>query len=236
MNNNYEFNADNTDPDAVVCGSTELFRLTPSGEISDFGGIDGSATPGVGAGGLYGAGFGITLDPHGAVWVSNFGFQGTNCPNEATQLFVSVSQFSAHGIAQSPDGDPPNNVPGGYRGHDDIIQAPQGIKSDQRGNIWVANCATDSVVALNSDGAVLDTVAYAEGINHPMGIASDSFGNLWVANAGVMNPPCPAVLAEEDIGEDGGLNEKASVTLIDQSNGAPVATTYGISRSRSKRR
>lgn len=77
MNNNYEFNADNTDPDAVVCGSTELFRLTPSGEISDFGGIDGSATPGVGAGGLYGAGFGITLDPHGAVCVSNFGFQGT---------------------------------------------------------------------------------------------------------------------------------------------------------------
>ena len=31
---------------------------------------------GVGAGGLYGAGFGIAIDPKENVWVSNFGFQG----------------------------------------------------------------------------------------------------------------------------------------------------------------
>ncbi len=30
-------------------------------------------------GGLYGAGFGITLDPDGNVWVGNFGFQGSGC-------------------------------------------------------------------------------------------------------------------------------------------------------------
>jgi hypothetical protein len=58
-----------------------------------------------------------------------------------------------------------------------------------------------------------------------MGIAADSFGNLWVANAGVMNPPCPAILPEPEIGDTGSANENASVTLIDN-RGQINVTTY----------
>jgi streptogramin lyase len=274
VNNNYAFNTENADlPDVVVCGSTEVFKLTPTGDITDFGGIDNSPKPGDGAGGLYGAGFGITLDPDGFVWVSNFGFQGTNCPYEPTDLFRSVSQFKPDGVPLSPDGDPTINQPGGYQGHDNVIQAPQGIKSDQNGNIWMANCATDSVtrfqhgnpsalgypqsdnftnigvqhpfdiafdtaghawvtsngnssvVELDTEGKPIDSVS--DGVDRPMGIASDSFGNLWVADAGVMNPPCPGAPSEENVGDDGGLNERAAATLIDQRSGVPVVTTFG---------
>jgi hypothetical protein len=69
VNNKYVFNSDSTAP---VCGSTTFFKMTPTGDTTAFGGIDGS---GVGAGGLYGAGFGITLDPRFNVWITNFGFQ-----------------------------------------------------------------------------------------------------------------------------------------------------------------
>ncbi|MCP4044997.1 MAG: hypothetical protein GY732_03295, partial [Gammaproteobacteria bacterium] len=82
---NYAYSSDPTD---VVCGSTKLVKLTPTGDAapgSPFGGDD-TLMDGVDAGGLYGAGFGIAIDPKENVWVSNFGFQGRgdappSCPN-----------------------------------------------------------------------------------------------------------------------------------------------------------
>jgi hypothetical protein len=84
------------------------------------------------------------VDPKGAVWVTNFGFQTADCTNTATDLFVSVSKFNADGEALSPDGDPASNIAGGYLG-DGNIGAPQGVLSDRGGNVWLANCYTDSV-------------------------------------------------------------------------------------------
>src|SRR5262249_32370641 len=96
ITNNYDFDID---PLGQVCGSNKLLALTPTG-----GSLAGAPFHG---GGLYGAGYGITLDPDGNVWVGNFGFQGATCPLPAppSALSMSVSEFGPDGTALSrPDG------------------------------------------------------------------------------------------------------------------------------------
>jgi len=84
--NNYIFQLDPLDPEGRVCGDDHLLRFKPTGE--DFPGAPYQG------GGLYGAGYGITLDPHGNVWVGNFAFQGANCPLDPDELSQSVSEFA----------------------------------------------------------------------------------------------------------------------------------------------
>ena len=72
VTNNFTFSPD---PAARVCGSNLLLRFTPTGQY-----VPGSPYAG---GGLDGAGFGITIDPKGDVWVGNFGFASPDCPHTA---------------------------------------------------------------------------------------------------------------------------------------------------------
>ncbi len=94
-------------------------------------------------GGLSGAGFGITLDPRGRVWVGNFGFEAPACdgllpPDPAHKIPAthdSVSLFR-------PDGTPISSAEGFTKGH---IWWPQATVSDPKGNVWVANCGNDTL-------------------------------------------------------------------------------------------
>jgi len=284
INNNFEFSLDQN-PVPPLCGSTKVFKLTPTGGSAPgapYGGVDGS---GENAGGLYGAGFGIGVAPDNSAWVSGFGFKGPECAEDPEKLAVSVSQFSADGTRLStPDGDPTTNTAGGY-GYDgagNILQ-PQGIKSDLEGTIWVANCAaqpvsgssemvsivtrfpqgdpdkvefyafpdqefskpfdvaidhqrhvwvtgngTSNVLELDQNGVQVGDYIMGDNIKRPMGIATDSGGNLWIADAGLPNPPCPAVLSEDDtIGSDGSINTAAAVTLIRHKGEQRTVTTFG---------
>jgi hypothetical protein len=284
VNNNYAYGSS---PDVVECGSTRLIKLTPTGGTptgAPYGGND-VTQDGVGAGGLYGAGFGIAVDPKDHVWVTSFGFQGQrlfanspkpDCANMAEVLAVSVSKFDRKGRAISPDGNPSANVPGGYPGPGAMKQ-PQGVKSDRRGDIWIAGCVdgtvtrfrggrpqradfmkvsdspkvdvfdkgfdvaidgrghawvtgngSSSVVEINRKFKVVTNLS--KGFDRPMGIASDSAGHLWVADAGLPNPPCPPALAGDpsaSIGDDGGKNVLAAVTLIDTTGDEPTTTRFG---------
>ena len=92
-------------------------RFTPTGQ-------DAPGAPYEG-GGLYGAGYGITLDPDGNVWVGNFGFQGSNCPLDLMELSKSVSKFSGEGVALSPDAT--DDDPGGFMGAGNTINQPRGL-------------------------------------------------------------------------------------------------------------
>ena len=123
VTNNYTFSSDG---DAVVCGSKVLLRFTPTGQYFPNSPYTG--------GGLSGAGYGITLDPTGNVWVGNFGFSSPACMTPPPHN--SVSKFSADGTAQSPDDT-------GYT--QGAIDWPQGTVSDQKGNIWIANCGNGIV-------------------------------------------------------------------------------------------
>lgn len=283
INNNFQF-SDKQTPQPPLCGSTKVYKLTPTGENvpgSPFGSTDGS---GIGSGGLYGAGFGIAVGPENSAWITNFGFKTPNCPENPELLAVSVSRFSPKGERLSlPDGEPVTNTPGGY-GYDGAghILQPQGIVSDLAGNIWVANCSslpvpgtnrmvsnitrfplgdpdrvenylfpvdefdkpfdvaidhqrhvwitgngTGSVLELDHNGVKVGDYITGDHIKRPMGIAADSEGNLWFADAGLPNPPCPAVLSEDDvIGSDGSSNTAAAVTLIRHLGEKREVTTF----------
>jgi hypothetical protein len=189
VNNNYEFSLD-VNPDPPVCGSTKVIKLTPTGGSAPgapYGGMDGPNS-GDGAGGLYGAGFGIGVDPDENVWISSFGFQGATCTNDAEALFISVSKFSPEGDTLSfPDGDPANDVPGGFGsglGSAADISAPQGIVSDKDGSIWIANCANDSVTKLPLGDPVTSENYPDTGLLKPFDIAFDHNGHAWVTGNG----------------------------------------------------
>ena len=175
--NNYTFNLD---PLGHVCGDDHLLKFTPTGEA-----FPGAPYQG---GGLYGAGFGITLDHNGDVWVGNFGFTGTKCPvppggnDNQELLWNSVSKFSSDGNAISPDGDLTVNpvIPGGYLSDEDA--RPQGMVSDKKGNVWVANCESASITKFVNGNPKQRKVFSNFGLDKPFDIAIDPMGNAWVTS------------------------------------------------------
>ncbi len=159
--------------DTVACAGRRLVKFLPSGQPAP-------GTPYFG-GGLSGAGYGITLDPDGHVWVGNFGFQDPPCFRDLVQRarHNSVSEFRPNGRAVSG--------PRGYR--DGNISWPQGTISDTKGNIWIANCGNDSVT-MYPDGDPGEAVNIPLGPTprprdpqmKPFGLAPDAAGNIWVVN------------------------------------------------------
>ncbi len=156
--NDYIYNGDNLQPS---CAGDTLSKLTPTGE-------DAPGAPYSG-GGLNGAGFGITIDPFGDVWVGNFGFAGKGCTDPPPPS-NSASQFHADGTAVSPET--------GYT--QGPISFPQGTVSDQKGNIWFASCGSASVTEFQK-GNPNDSKNFKDiGLDTPFAVAIDNEGNAWV--------------------------------------------------------
>jgi sugar lactone lactonase YvrE len=95
-------------------------------------------------GGLSGAGFGISIDPRGRIWVGNFGFEAPACTmlddplRKVPATHDSVSAFR-------PDGSPIS----GFEGFTDgLMWWPQATVPDRKGNVWVANCGNDTVTLI----------------------------------------------------------------------------------------
>lgn len=152
-------------PKTNVCPGKLVFKFTPTGQT-----FPGSP---YGGGGIEGVGFGITFDPNGRLWLGNFGFQSPVCaegPDAASNDSVSLLRA---------DGKPLSPAKGFTAGQ---ISWPQGTASDQRGNIWIANCGNDSVTiypngdpkrARNLHGRSL-------GLDKPFDVAIDGRGRAWV--------------------------------------------------------
>lgn len=182
--NNYIFQLDPLDPGGNVCGGTQLLALTPTGDDLPGAPFDG--------GGVYGAGYGVGIDPDGHIWVGNFGFQGTNCPLDFNELSRTVSEFAADGTAISPDsqGNGMGEDHGGYPGAGNTIRQPQGTVSDRDGNIWIANCSGDNVTQFpgGDPDAAFEIKPLDDSDNplvvKPFGIAFDRDGNGWVTSNG----------------------------------------------------
>ena len=159
-------------PDHFACAGRRLIKFTPWGKnVAD--------SPYFG-GGLSGAGYGITLDPSGKVWIGNFGFQDPPCallPRAAPHNSVSAFQ---------PDGTPISHVGGYTKGE---ISWPQGTVSDRQGNIWIANCGTDSVTKIpGGDPNQAFNISLASAPEpgdpqlKPFGAVVDLDGNVWFNN------------------------------------------------------
>jgi len=127
VDNNYQYNAD---PQTPVCGSDLLFKFGPTGTL-----VDGAPFTG---GGLSGAGFGIDLDNSGNVWVSNYGFAAPEpgCATADQPPHNSLSKFTPDGTPLSPD--ETGFTQGG-------VTWPQGMEVSDDDDVWVTNCADDSV-------------------------------------------------------------------------------------------
>jgi hypothetical protein len=170
LNDNYEPEP----PDHFACAGRRLMKFYPWGEP-----VPGSPFFG---GGLSGAGFGITLDPTGHVWVGNFGFQDPPCafgPEAAPRN--SVSEFQSDGTPISP--------PQGYT--EGNISSPQGTVSDRQGNIWIGNCGNDTVTVYRGGSPANElnislgpTPARGNERMKPFGVAIDLSGNAWIADNG----------------------------------------------------
>ena len=200
INNNFQY-SDKKTPEPPLCGSTKVYKLTPTGSNapgSPYGTTDGS---GDNSGGLYGAGFGIAVGPDNSAWITNFGFKTPNCTEDPESLAVSVSRFSSDGTRLSlPDGDPQSNVPGGYGydGSGNILQ-PQGIISDLSGNIWVANCSSQLVPGTSQmvsnitrfpqgDPDQVESYRFpVEEFDKPFDVALDHSRHVWVTGNGTGN-------------------------------------------------
>ena len=166
---NYTFSKN---PAARVCGGKFLLKFTPTGQY-----VQGSPYTG---GGLNGAGFGITLDPHGNVWVGNFGFSAAKCPKSLQPPHRSVSEFSPQGVPLSP---PQTHLyPGGFiRGG---VSWPQGTVSDRHGSIWIANCGNNTVTRY-ARGNPRDFTSLSDlGITKPFDIAFNDRGQAFVTGNG----------------------------------------------------
>ena len=162
--NNYKYDSS---PSTIVCGGQQLIKLAPTGS-------DAPGAPYSG-GGLYGAGFGIAIDPSNNVWVGNFGFKGMGCMDDLNLLARSISEFSADGTPLSGSGFTQGSV-----------NQPQGTASDQQGNIWIANCTGDSVTVYaggNPDSNKnFNNTNNNLGLSRPFGLAIDGIGNAWVSS------------------------------------------------------
>ncbi len=160
--------------DEFTCAGRRLLKFYPWGEPVP-------ETPFFG-GGLSGAGFGITLDPSGHVWVANFGFEDPPCtflPQAAKH--DSVSEFDSNGTPLSP--------PEGFA--EGKVSYPQGTVSDHEGNIWIGNCGSDSVTVYygghprNRLNVSLRSSETSDRVRlKPFGVAVDLAGNVWTANDG----------------------------------------------------
>lgn len=187
--NNYEYGADPRDP---VCGSELLLKFTPDGRYAP-----GSPFK---HGGLSGAGYGITLDPKGNVWVGNFGFAAPEpgCPTDKQPPHNSVSHFKPNGV--------PLSGPNGYVTGD--ISWPQGTVSDKDGTIWIANCGNGKITRMPGDDP-MSAVGLDVGLEQAFDIATDADGNVYATAVGndklaILNPdgsPKPgSPLGKDDLG------------------------------------
>ena len=165
--NNYEFDANPLNP---TCGSGELMRFAPDGSY-----VPGSPYSG---GGLSGAGYGISFDPTGNLWVGNYGFAGKGC--DVKPPSNSVSEFTPDGVPVSPSAD--STTTGGYIVGK--ISWPQGTDSDRAGSIWVANCGNDSVTKIpgGDPGAAFNIPDI--GLEKPFDIAVNASGQAFVTAVG----------------------------------------------------
>jgi DNA-binding beta-propeller fold protein YncE len=151
-------------PEKPACAGTRLLKFYPWGES-----FPGSPYFG---GGISGSGWGIQIAPNGRIWVSNFGFAGTGCPEPPAN---SISLFRRDGTPISPDA--------GFTAGP--ISWPQGAVADRGGNIWIANCESDSVTYYPNGrpGQALNFAVPGVGPVKPFGVAIDHEGNAWVTGS-----------------------------------------------------
>ena len=147
--------------------------LKPNGQPAD--GSNGTPRSPLTGGGILGAGFGVTVAPHGSVWFGNFGWGGPDCDwcFPTMNGNGSMSRFTLTGMPLSP----PDAFQGGP------VRA-QGLASDANGNIWISSYGNDSLYVFlhGNPHHPLSFQQYDGSGPFDVGLAPD--GTAWVSNSG----------------------------------------------------
>lgn len=164
VSNNYEYGRPATDP---RCGSKLLPKFGPDGRYTRNSPFAG--------GGLDGAGYGIALDPRGNVWVGNYGFAAPvpDCPESSQPNHRSISKFSPRGRSLAGE----NGIVAG-----DVFW-PQGMASDKRGTIWIANCGNGLITRMPGDRPH-DAVGLDVGLEQAFDVAINHVGDVYATGLG----------------------------------------------------
>ena len=139
------------------------------------------------------------VDPNGTAWVVNYGNARLTQYSSTGQLLSGTSGLFAPSFAfpaaiavdanhNAWIGDQNDNFV--TRISSDGTQylavsccnSPNGLAIDQRGYVWVANYAGDSISQISNSGTVVSNGYTGGGIDHPQGIAMDGAGSVWIAN------------------------------------------------------
>ena len=139
-----------------LSSSGNVVELTASGAYKNGTLANSSFTVGINPGG-------IAIDAAGNVWVTSAASNSSSNNGVVTELTASGA-YKNGTLANS-------SFTVGF--------TPQGIAIDAAGNVWVSNYGSNTVMKLNSLGAVLATYPVGTG---PFGIAIDAAGNVWAAN------------------------------------------------------
>jgi sugar lactone lactonase YvrE len=202
--NNYEYSPRPLEP---TCSSDLLFKFTPDGRFAPGSPYEG--------GGLSGAGFGITFDPSGDLWVGNFGFAAPGCASPPPHN--SVSKFSHRGRALSPGAT--DTFGGGFT--EGSLSWPQGTVSDRAGNIWIANCGNDSVTVYPHGDPSVARNLIGLGVQKPFDIAFNGRGQAFVSGnssdtVAMLNPDGSPTTRSPISG--GGLNRPLGLAVDSRGN------------------
>ncbi len=147
----------------------------PNGQPAD--GRNGTPRSPLLGGGILGAGYGVTIDPHGAVWFGNFGWGPCDGCDPSPDGNGSISRFTLTGNPVSP--------PDAYQGGP--VRA-QGMASDAGGNIWISSFGNNSVYVFKH-GNPHQSLGFDQQFGGgPFDIALAADGSAWVSN-GLGLPP-----------------------------------------------
>lgn len=219
ISNNYK---PQPNPLIPVCAGKSVFELDPT--VTGRAVLDRSLSE-YSARQLWGAGFGIAVDPKNRVWVGNFGFQGgvfgsRGCteppqppPAESVSLFGPKGKALSPTVAQNP-------ISGGYTEGD--FEGPQGMLSDRRGNLWIAACGNRKVVLYPAGDPSRAVSVAPDGLQQPFGLWLDGDRNAWVTSnqTGQVYAfgPDGGVLPGSPFGQPGELNRSMGITVDSAGN------------------
>ena len=158
--------------------SPAVVVLKPNGQAAD--GAGGTPSSPLTGSGVYGTGFGVTVDAGGIGWFGNFGWGGSDYD---PQPGASISRFSPAGAPLSGSGE------GGE------VDRAQGMTTDADGNVWVTSFGNDSVFVF-PDGDVDAGVRLIEYRgSQPFDVAIAPDGAAWVTNSGGLLGNFPSSVA-----------------------------------------
>jgi sugar lactone lactonase YvrE len=158
--------------------SNAVMVLQPDGQPAD--GTGGTPVSPIHNDSIIGTGFGVDVDPTGAVWFGNFGWGGVN-PEPPQGSIVKLS--------------PSGQILSGPQGFSGGPNRAQATVSDARGNIWIASYGNDSVYVFPEGDPARSMGFKLYPGSGPFGIAIAPDGSAWVSNSGGLAGSYPSSVA-----------------------------------------